>query len=101
MDEREMLDAAASLRDANKESLDLNQRLDRAARLLEQAARRTTPDREAVIEECAKVCDSIGFSLNNEWNQRLGVAAELSGVAEDCADAIRALPTIPTSDQGD
>lgn len=55
MDEREMLDAAASLRDANKESADLSLRLDKAARLLEQAARRTTPDREAIIAAAWKV----------------------------------------------
>lgn len=45
----ELLTVAALLRDTNRDSLDLGLRLDRAARLLEQAGRRTTPDREAWI----------------------------------------------------
>lgn len=33
--------------------------------ILQQAARRTTPDREAIIEECAKVCDEYAA---DQWS---------------------------------
>ena len=40
-------------------------------------------------EKCAKVCNEIATSLDNEWNRKLGVAPELFDVAADCAAAIR------------
>lgn len=40
-------------------------------------------------EECAKVCDNIANSVNNEWNKGLGVANDMCEIATDCADAIR------------
>ncbi|MDR8920498.1 hypothetical protein [Burkholderia multivorans] len=53
-----------------------------------QAARRTTPDRDAIIEECAKVCDD-----HAKTSYLMEAAA--------CARKIRALKTAPTSDQGE
>lgn len=41
-------------------------------------------------EECAKACEKYGASLNNEWNQSLGVAGDLVETCEECAEAIRA-----------
>lgn len=76
-----------------------------------QAARRTTPDREAIIEECAKVCDE---DADDKWNLYKGqhpYTGRESGRADPyvegradgasvCADRIRALKTVPTSDKG-
>ncbi|MBR8147033.1 hypothetical protein [Burkholderia vietnamiensis] len=50
------------------------------------AARRTTPDREAIIEECAKVCD----------DRIMGDQSEGDFEAKRCAEAIRALKTAST-----
>ncbi|UIY58162.1 hypothetical protein [Burkholderia cepacia] len=55
------------------------------ADLVDQAGRRTTPDREAIIEECAEKADYF---------------ARHSGVARNIAASIRALKTAPTSDKG-
>jgi hypothetical protein len=41
-------------------------------------------------EECAKVCEGYANSLNNEWNQSLGVADDLVETCHECAEAIRA-----------
>ncbi|MDV2160770.1 hypothetical protein [Burkholderia pseudomallei] len=76
-----------------------------------KAARRTTPDREAIIEECAKVCDE---DADDKWNLYKGqhpYTGRESGRADPyvegradgasvCADRIRALKTVPTSDKG-
>ncbi|MDN8047612.1 hypothetical protein QZN20_10020 [Burkholderia multivorans] len=51
------------------------------------AASRTTPDRESIIEECAKVCDD---------HAKTSYLTE----AATCARKIRALKTAPTSDKG-
>ncbi|WP_175992297.1 Lar family restriction alleviation protein [Burkholderia vietnamiensis] len=48
--------------------------------------RRTTPDREAIIEECAKVCD----------DRIMGDQSERDFESKRCAEAIRALKTAPT-----
>ncbi|MDR9240768.1 hypothetical protein [Burkholderia multivorans] len=56
--------------------------------LEQEAARRTTPDRESIIEECAKVCDD---------HAKTSYLTE----AATCARKIRALKTAPTSDQGE
>ncbi|WP_035487607.1 hypothetical protein [Burkholderia multivorans] len=52
------------------------------------AANRTTPDRDAIIEECAKVCDD---------HAKTSYLTE----AVTCARKIRALKPAPTSDQGE
>ncbi|SAK33252.1 hypothetical protein [Burkholderia multivorans] len=54
-----------------------------------QAARRTTPDREAIIEECAKTLEEEARA----WGYPVPI--------DMCAKAIRALKTAPTSDQGE
>ena len=46
--------------------------------------------RVAAYEDAAKLCDEYGNSVNNEWNKELGVADDLAGIAEECAEAIRA-----------
>ncbi|MBR7998311.1 hypothetical protein [Burkholderia vietnamiensis] len=55
--------------------------------LEQKAARRTTPDREAIIEECAKVCD----------DRIMGDQSEGDFEAKRCAEAIRALKTASTT----
>ncbi|QTO46913.1 hypothetical protein [Burkholderia latens] len=76
-----------------------------------QAARRTTPDREAIIEECAKVCDEYAA---DQWSLYKGRAPYngsepgradpdvqgRSDGADVCAERIRALKVTPTSDKG-
>ncbi len=52
-------------------------------------ARRTTPDRETIIEECAAICDEI--------TKHHFPPQKISGF---CASAIRAQKTAPTSDKG-
>lgn len=54
------------------------------------AARRTTPDRESIIEECAKVCEGDGEETPDAWDWH----------SKDYAKAIRALKAAPTSDKG-
>ncbi|WP_254216217.1 hypothetical protein [Burkholderia multivorans] len=78
-----------------------------------QAARRTTPDREAIIEECAKVCEMERDALRkNEaiWDANPNLRPDEDYVSEweasacrgeEYAAAIRALKTAPTSDQGE
>lgn len=56
-----------------------------------KAARRTTPNREAIIEECAKVCD----------DRIMGDQSEGDFEAKRCAEAIRALKTAPTTSPRD
>ncbi|HDR9087326.1 TPA: Lar family restriction alleviation protein [Burkholderia vietnamiensis] len=51
--------------------------------------RRTTPDREAIIEECAKVCDEI---TRHHYPPQ-----KISGF---CASAIRAQKTAPNGEKG-
>jgi hypothetical protein len=46
-----------------------------------EAGRRTTPDREAIIEQCARVCDARYMGDNNREDME----------ARRCAQAIRAL----------
>lgn len=58
---------------------------------LELAARRTTPDREAIIEECAKVCD----------DRIMGDQSEGDFESKRCAEAIRSLKTSPTTSPRD
>ncbi|MBU9308327.1 hypothetical protein [Burkholderia multivorans] len=53
-------------------------------------ARRTTPDRDAIIEECAKVCDA---SAARRWYAE----DKASEGCEFCAEEIRALKTTPTA----
>ncbi|UUX38846.1 hypothetical protein NTJ56_08600 [Burkholderia contaminans] len=74
------------------------------------AARRTTPDREAIIEECAKVCDEYAA---DQWSLYKGRAPYngsepgradpdvqgRSDGADVCAERIRALKTAPTPTQ--
>ncbi|WP_027810119.1 hypothetical protein [Burkholderia cenocepacia] len=60
-------------------------------RRIEQAGRRTTPDREAIIEECAKVCEDVAARRS---------VVEMAVGATMCADVIRKLKTAPTSDKG-
>ncbi|HDR8989785.1 TPA: hypothetical protein QDA93_002392 [Burkholderia vietnamiensis] len=72
------------------------------------AARRTTPDREAIIEECAKVCDEYAidrfalFKGRKPYTGRERGRADpyydgASDGADRCAQLIRELKTITTS----
>ncbi|MCA8045531.1 hypothetical protein [Burkholderia arboris] len=67
--------------------------LRRWAQAAEQAGRRTTPDREAVIEECAKVCDDIAENMEKEPAAQYG--------ADLCAERIRELKTATNGEKGD
>ena len=64
-----------------------------------QASRRTTPDRDSIIEECAEVCEelSAGFSEPGKHRTRM-VAAAMQG-ALTCAYAIRQTKTAPNGEK--
>ncbi|WP_258180692.1 hypothetical protein [Burkholderia multivorans] len=78
-----------------------------------QAARRTTPDREAIIEECAKVCEMerAAFRANEAvWDANPVLRPDEEYIAdwessacrgEEYAACIRALKTTTTSYQGE
>ncbi|HIE4430026.1 TPA: hypothetical protein ACXM9H_000997 [Burkholderia multivorans] len=53
-----------------------------------QAARCTTPDRDAIIEECARACERVAEGRS---------VVEMNVGAKLCADAVRALKTTPTA----
>lgn len=78
--------------------------VDESCERLADAARRTTPDREAIIEECAKVCDQLDSDLQEEARRFLPNGnSELfheSIGAWACGKEIRKLKTAPTSDKG-
>ncbi|UQN68311.1 hypothetical protein L0Z11_11500 [Burkholderia multivorans] len=110
MDEREILRIAVRH--------DIDQYLTEALTLefvrdVLKAARRTTPDRESIIEECAKVCEMERDALRkNEaiWDANPNLRPDEDYVSEweasacrgeEYAAAIRALKTAPTSDQGE
>ncbi|CAG9259492.1 hypothetical protein BDI4_600037 [Burkholderia diffusa] len=76
-----------------------------------KAARRTTPDREAIIEECAKVCDEYAADQWSLYKGRAPYNGNEAGRADPdvqgrsdgadvCAERIRALKTAPTNDKG-
>ncbi|MDN7476186.1 hypothetical protein QZM71_15105 [Burkholderia multivorans] len=90
MDEREMFEATlVELTKRDEETFDKPFPNDDINVLwaIWKEARRTTPDRESIIEECAKVCDD---------HAKTSYLTE----AATCARKIRALKTAPTSDQG-
>ncbi|KVP11996.1 hypothetical protein WJ85_17355 [Burkholderia ubonensis] len=58
-----------------------------------QAARRTTPDREALVEECAKVAEQRSLMLPSDSDMTRGYANGRLGAASD----IRALKTATTT----
>ena len=75
-----------------------------------QAARRTTPDREAIIEECAKVCDEYAADQWSLYKGRAPYTGSEPGRADPdvqgrsdgadvCAERIRALKTAPNGDE--
>ncbi|PRG80316.1 hypothetical protein C6T69_01115 [Burkholderia multivorans] len=110
MDEREILRIAAhhDIDEYLTEALTLE-----FVRDVLKAACRTTPDREAIIEECAKVCEMERDALRkNEavWDANPNLRPDEDYVSEweasacrgeEYAAAIRALKTSPTSDQGE
>lgn len=118
MDEREMFEAWARTCEGNCNDLDLHRENgEYAVPVVErdwivwQASRRTTPDRDAIIDECAKVCDEYAA---DQWSLYKGRAPYngsepgradpdvqgRSDGADVCAERIRALKTAPTSDKG-
>jgi hypothetical protein len=74
------------------------------ARAIEQAARASIPDRGAVIEECARVCDEQA-DFYERLNPKKGSGSYMGKLAvsrqRDCARLIRALVTHPTGSTGD
>lgn len=72
-----------------------------------KAARRTTPDREAILEECAKVCDEYAADQWSLYKGRAPYNGSETGRADPdvqgrsdgadvCAERIRSLKTAPT-----
>jgi len=61
--------------------------------MLELEGRRTTPDREAIIEECAKVCEGVAAELLQPGDEEAVAGAVF------CRDAIRALKTAPNGEK--
>ncbi|MBU9550372.1 hypothetical protein KTE50_17670 [Burkholderia multivorans] len=115
MDEREMFEAWAMTLDLDLTPIagghysDCNTDF---AWLAWCAARRTAPDREEIIEECAKVCEMEREALRkNEavWDAYPNLRPDEDYVSEweasacrgeEYAAAIRTLKTAPTSDKG-
>ncbi|MBU9164236.1 hypothetical protein [Burkholderia multivorans] len=75
---------------------------------LEKAANRTTPDRNAIIEECAKVCDEYAADQWSLYKGRAPYTGSEPGRADSdvqgrsdgadvCASRIRELKTAPTA----
>lgn len=109
MDEREILRIAAhhDIDEYLTEALTLE-----FVRDVLKAARRTTPDRDAIIEECAKVCEMEREALRkNEavWDAYPNLRPDEEYISEwessacrgeEYAAAIRTLKTAPTSDKG-
>lgn len=98
MDEREIFEAWACDEGINlcRSAGEANEYAFSAARYAWrswQAVRRTTPDRDAVIEECAKVCDDIAENMDKEPAAQYG--------ADLCAERIRELKTAPTASPSD
>ncbi|WP_249191257.1 hypothetical protein [Burkholderia vietnamiensis] len=64
-----------------------------------KAARRTTPDREAIIEECAKVCDKERVTFSEQAARNDGRNSDFAfgsvNSAERLAERIRALKAAP------
>ncbi|MCA8260858.1 hypothetical protein LGM79_10050 [Burkholderia multivorans] len=93
MDEREIFEAWATTLDldltlvAGDHYSDCNTDF---AWLAWQAARRTAPDRDAIIEECASIAERT--YTKDAFRFELGTEA---------ARAIRAIKTAPTSDKGE
>ncbi|MCA8481028.1 hypothetical protein LGN35_24155 [Burkholderia multivorans] len=116
MDEREMFEATlVELTKRDEETFDKPFPNDDINVLwaIWKEARRTTPDRDAIIEECAKVCEMERDALRkNEavWDANPNLRPDEDYVSEweasacrgeEYAAAIRALKTAPTSDQGE
>lgn len=108
MDEREILRIAAhhDIDEYLTEALTLE-----FVRDVLKADRRTTPDRDAIIEECAKVCDEYAIDRFALFKGRKPYTGRESGRADPyyegasdgadrCAQLIRELKTAPTSDKG-
>ncbi|MCA8338309.1 DUF551 domain-containing protein [Burkholderia multivorans] len=108
MDEREILRIAAhhDIDEYLTEALTLE-----FVRDVLKAARRTAPDRDAIIEECAKVCDEYAADQWSLYKGRAPYTGSEPGRADPdvqgrsdgadvCAERIRSLKTTPTSDKG-
>ncbi|HDR8927271.1 TPA: hypothetical protein QDA78_003698 [Burkholderia vietnamiensis] len=88
MDEREMFEAFATKRDMGIATISCGRYKSSYTQAMWecwQAARRTTPDREAIIEECASIAERT--YAKDAFRFELGTEA---------ARAIRALKTAPT-----
>ena len=44
---------------------------------------------ELIVQECAKVCDEHKKSLENGWENGLGVASDLIETCESCSTSIK------------
>ncbi|MEY8173673.1 hypothetical protein [Burkholderia multivorans] len=91
MDEREMFEATlVELTKRDEETFDKPFPNDDINVLwaIWKEARRTTPDRDAVIEECARACERVAEGRS---------VVEMNVGAKLCADAVRALKTTPTA----
>ncbi|WP_254226013.1 hypothetical protein [Burkholderia multivorans] len=105
MDEREILRIAAhhDIDEYLTEALTLE-----FVRDVLKAARRTSPDRDAIIEECAKVCDEYAADQWSLYKGRAPYTGSEPGRADPdvqgrsdgadvCASRIRELKTAPTA----
>ncbi|WP_155639555.1 hypothetical protein [Burkholderia multivorans] len=100
MDEREMNDKVIAFRDLINNLLGAatsSERIDARRELVGEyqqvlkelcETRRTTPDRDAIIEECARACERVAEGRS---------VVEMNVGAKLCADVVRALKTTPTA----
>ncbi|WP_175785137.1 hypothetical protein [Burkholderia ambifaria] len=71
--------------------------VDESCEKLADASRRTTPDREAIIEECAKVMDDRAAEIEANGNL---TSMTMGRIYRAEAESIRALKTAPNEEKG-
>jgi hypothetical protein len=96
MNEREMFDAW--LIDYGKRMAGKPRFFDRDMFAAWQAGLRTTPDREAIIEECAKVMESRAEEIEATGSH---LSLTMGRIYRDEAMNIRKLKTAPNSEKGE
>ena len=64
-----------------------------------QAARRATPDRDSIVEECAKVCEEFSADIDTGPKKRNRVIQAAMQGALSCAEAIRQTKTAPNGEK--
>lgn len=102
MNEREIFEAWATTLDLDLTPIAGGHYSDRNtdfAWLAWSAACRTTPDREAIIEECMQVCRTIAEYFEEESPPQVSPTRKQAAGARVCLAAIKQIKTAPTPHQ--